>query len=232
MFSRPRGPDLGLTAGRSCGDTPKRYPGSPRTRYPLRGTCTRHVVGMGGWGMCCSKKTSPYYSYNSKWMCLSKKALLYYSHIWGIILWDRRRTGSARVRNTVTFLLKFRPSARAPNLYNPCGLRQHCTEQYTFSEDVYYLVSRASKPSPVDGFHRAVDRGVPYRVSSWTMTYTVSPSGTARPPTMNTFAPNNSISMGKAGHHALEWEVCFSTCFNVLQAPSGTLGATVVGHLC
>lgn len=51
-----------------------------------------------------------------------------------------------------------------------------------------YLASRASKPSPVDGFQIAVVRGSPKRVSSWTMTYTVFPSGTARPVTMYTLA--------------------------------------------
>lgn len=50
----------------------------------------------------------------------------------------------------------------------------------------WYLVSRASNPSPVEGFQMALVFTSPYRVCSCTMTYMVSPSGTARPTTTYT----------------------------------------------
>lgn len=57
--------------------------------------------------------------------------------------------------------------------------------------EVSHLVSRASKPSAVEGFQIEVVRVSPKRLSSCTMTYTVFPSGTARPLTMYTLMPGN-----------------------------------------
>ncbi len=63
-------------------------------------------------------------------------------------------------------VLKIKLVAKAQDVEKALRLQ----EQRLFPRNATYLVSRASKPSPVDGFHRAVDRGLPYRVSSWTMT--------------------------------------------------------------